>query len=365
MTTDKTKIALVGDSLGGGGAEKVQALLSIFFESKGINVHHIIFVDDISYEYAGELYNLGKQKVESTLDKLKRLKKIKTYLAEHNFDIIIDFRYRVNICNECLMAHWVYKKPVVYTIHSSLYTNYIPESLFLARLIYRKHQWVAVSKEVAAAVAKRYKKEATAIYNPIPIQQIQELATAEVEIENPYIIAVGRMNERVKQFDVLIQAFAESILPKKGVKLFLIGSGALEEEWKKVAINSGVQGSVVFAGQQQNPFKYLKKALFTVVSSQYEGLSNVLIESLAVGTPVVSFDCFAGPNEIIDHEINGLLVPNQDQQALTQAINRMVEDTNLYQKCKRNAAGSITHFELEHIGQQWLHFLNLNSHSCK
>lgn len=365
MSTGKTKIALVGDSLGGGGAEKVQALLSIFFESKGIKVHHIIFVDDISYEYAGELYNLGKQKVELTLDKLKRLKKIKTYLAEHNFDIIIDFRYRVNFFNECLMAHWVYKKPAVYTIHSSLYTNYIPESRFLARLIYKKHRWVAVSKAVASAVATRYKKKVTSIYNPIPFKQIQELAAAEVEIKNPYIVAVGRMNERVKQFDVLIQAFAESILPQQGVQLMLIGSGALEAEWKKVALNCGVQDSVVFAGQQKNPFKYLKKALFTVVSSQYEGLSNVLIESLAVGTPVVSFDCFAGPNEIIDHEINGLLVPNQDQQALTQAINRMIEDTNLYQKCKRNAAGTITHFELEHIGQQWLHFLNLNSHSCK
>ncbi len=365
MTTDKTKIAMVGDSLGGGGAEKVQALLSIFFESKGIKVHHIIFVDDISYEYAGELYNLGKQKVESTLDKLKGLKKIKTYLAEHNFDIIIDFRYRVNVFNECLLAHWVYKKPVVSTIHSSLYTNYIPTSRFLARLIYKKHQWVAVSKAVAAAVAKRYKREVTSIYNPFPLQNIQELAEAEVEFENPYIIAVGRMNERVKQFDVLIQAFAESILPQQGVQLILVGSGAFEEEWKKVAKNCGVQDLVVFTGQQQNPFKYLKKALFTVVSSQYEGLSNVLIESLAVGTPVVSFDCFAGPNEIIDHEKNGLLVPNQDKQALTQAINRMVEDTDLYQKCKRNAAGSITHFELEHIGQQWLHFLNLNSHSCK
>lgn len=365
MSTGKTKIALVGDSLGGGGAEKVQALLSIFFESKGINVHHIIFVNDTSYDYAGELYNLGKQKAESTLDKLKRLKKIKTYLAEHNFDIIIDFRYRVNVFNEYLMAHWVYKKPVVYTIHSSLYTNYIPESRFLARLIYKKHRWVAVSKAVASAVAKRYKKKVASIYNPIPIQQIQELAAVEVEFEHPYIIAVGRMNERVKQFDVLIQAFAESILPQQGVQLLLIGSGALEEEWKKVALNCGVQDSVVFAGQQQNPFKYLKKALFTVVSSQYEGLSNVLIESLAVGTPVVSFDCFAGPNEIIDHEINGLLVPSQNQQALTKAINRMIEDTDLYQKCKRNAAGSITHFELEHIGQQWLHFLNLNSHSCK
>lgn len=365
MTTDKTKIAMVGDSLGGGGAEKVQALLSIFFESKGIKVHHIIFVDDISYEYAGELYNLGKQKVESTLDKLKRLKKIKTYLAEHNFDIIIDFRYRVNIYNEFLISHWVYKNPAVYTIHSSLYTNYIPKSRFLARLIYKKHQWVAVSKAVATAIAKRYKKEVTSIYNPFPIQYIQELAAVELEFEKPYIIAVGRMNERVKQFDVLIQAFAESILPQQGVQLLLIGSGALEEEWKKVALNCGVQDSVVFTGQQQNPFKYLKKALFSVVSSQYEGLSNVLIESLAVGTPVVSFDCFAGPNEIIDHEINGLLVPNQNQKALTQAINRMVEDTDLYQKCRRNAAGSITHFELEHIGQQWLHFLNLNSHSCK
>jgi N-acetylgalactosamine-N,N'-diacetylbacillosaminyl-diphospho-undecaprenol 4-alpha-N-acetylgalactosaminyltransferase len=67
------KIALVGDCLAGGGAEKVQAVLSVFFESKGLSVHNIIFIDDITYPYSGTLLNLGKLKANTIYDKLKTI----------------------------------------------------------------------------------------------------------------------------------------------------------------------------------------------------------------------------------------------------------------------------------------------------
>ena len=115
----------------------------------------------------------------------------------------------------------------------------------------------------------------------------------------------------------------------------------------------GLSALIEFKGFVENPFPYYKKALFTVLSSKNEGFPNVLIETLATQTPVIAFDCFSGPNEIIEHEINGLLVDNQNFQALTEAMNAMIENVDLYQNCKQNAKESVRKFDVEIIGQQW------------
>ena len=91
----KYKIALVGYRLGIGGAEKVMANLSVFFDKKGIEVHNIIILDVVSYLYAGKLLNLGKLKSgsNSVFNKFNRLQVLRNYLKENQFDYIIDFRF--------------------------------------------------------------------------------------------------------------------------------------------------------------------------------------------------------------------------------------------------------------------------------
>ncbi len=105
---------------------------------------------------------------------------------------------------------------------------------------------------------------------------------------------------------------------------------------------------------QNNPYKYLRNAKFFVLSSENEGLPNLILEALACETPVVSFDCLSGPSEMIFHKQNGLLVENQNVQKLTEAMNLFVEDEKLYTICKENAFQSISHFSIENIGKQWL-----------
>lgn len=356
----KYKIALVGDSLQGGGAEKVHAVLSIFFESKGLSVHNIIFVDNISYSYSGELLNLGKFNANNAINKLKRLQVMRDYFIKNDFDFIIDFRYRVNTINELLIAHFVYNLPAVYTVHSGIIDFYIPKNTFVAKLTYAKHQFVAVSKAIEKVVQQKLNIRVSTIYNPFEIEKIKALSVALIPEEEKFIVAVGRMNDRVKQFDKLIEAYSDSLLPQRNIKLVIIGEGQYLNELEALVELKNLTQQVVFKGYQKNPFCFQKKALFTVISSRNEGFPNVLVESMIVGTPVVSFDCFAGPNEIITDRYNGLLVENQNVEKLTEAMNLMLNDKDLYYQCKANTSNSVAAFSVENMGNKWLEFFKIN-----
>lgn len=348
------KIALIGNCLASGGSEKIHATLSHFFCDHNIDVHNIIFFDLVDYDYSGLLINLGKMKSMSTLDKLKRLHFLRKYIVKNKFDYIIDFRYRVNTINELLISHWVYTKPVIYTVHSGITESYIPQDKILANLIYGKHTIVTVSKSIESLLKSKLKSKILTIHNLFDIDRIQKLNQDFIPAEETYILAVGRMNVRIKQFDKLIEAYSLSRLPDKNIKLLILGDGILLEELKEYAFQKMLSDKIIFKGNQINPFPYFKNALFTVLTSKNEGFSNILVESLINETPVISFDCFCGPNEIIKNNENGILVENQNIEKLTQAMNKMIEDEILYLNCKKNALESVLNFSIERIGKQWL-----------
>lgn len=358
----KYKIALIGYRLSGGGSDKVMATLSIFFEKNQIEVHNIIVLDEVSYPYSGKLVNLGLLKNESNgfINKFKRLIKLQKYLNENNFDYIIDFRFRTKIIQELILARFIYNTRTIFTVHSFLIDHYMPNNTFLTRLMYNNcYANVAlVNKMKELILSKHNLKNVVTIANPVNLDEVNDKLNEKVDINFDYIIAVGQYENPIKQFDKLIVSYANSILPQRKIHLVILGNGDVQT-LNKVAVENKVTDFVHLLGFQNNPFKYLRKAKFLVLSSKNEGFANVLVEALACETPVISFDCLCGPDTIIIDKVNGILVENQNLSKLTEAINLMILDDKLYSFCKQNALKSIRPFLLDNIGKQWLELLNI------
>ena len=362
----KYKICLVGECLAGGGAERVQATLSYFFVKKDLCVHHVIFMDEVNYPFSGRLFNLGDVKSENPFwRKIKRFLALRNYIKNNRFDVVVDFRVKYSFWQDILISRLIYPRKTYYLIHSSNLEYYFPNAKWKAFMLYNKGKKViGVSKGISDKIERIYRwQHIKTIYNPINTQIVDLYAKGLNNHDFEFVLAIGRMDDEVKQFDQLIDVYAQSDLPKKQIKLIILGDGKLRKKLKEYKKSIGLDDMILLEGFQNNPFVYMKKAKFLVLCSKFEGLPSVLIESLACGTPVISFACESGPSEIIQHEHNGLLVENQNFEALQQAMERMINDQSLHQKCTNNAIESVAHFSIEQVGKQWLDLLKLKRKS--
>ncbi len=357
---NNNKIAIVSSSLGVGGAERFAGLLSFMLHDLGYEVHNIIILDHVDYDYKGTLVNLGKlfAKEKGIFRAVKKGKYIAKYLAKNDIQMIIDNRSRPTILRE-LFTKWIYgNRKVYYFLHSSNLEMYLTNSDFWAKYIFGKAtKLVCVSSEIEEKLKNKYQFTNTkTIYNPIVFTE--KVAEKPAAIPEKYILFFGRLEEKIKNFSLLLNAFSKSKVYENGTKLLIIGDGSDKDFILTKIAALQLNNYVQVLPFQKNITPYIQHARCTILTSYFEGFPMAIIESLAVGTPVISVDCETGPKEIIQNNVNGLFVPNHDDFLLSEAIKTMVENEKLYQNCKNNALKSVEHLSLTTIAQQWKQILS-------
>lgn len=191
---------------------------------------------------------------------------------------------------------------------------------------------VANSKDTAKDIENHISvsgNKIVVINNPLIDDQIQTQSNQPVDDEyfsntsTPRIISAGRLVYQ-KNFQHLIKSFALLKKTMPSASLTILGEGPQETQLKELVKQLDLGNDVCFLGFVDNPYKYLKHADVFVLSSIFEGFGNVLVESLAIGLPVVSTNCPGGPREILDNGKFGALVPVNDEKAMSIAIIRVL-----------------------------------------
>ncbi|MDZ4160156.1 MAG: glycosyltransferase [Anaerolineaceae bacterium] len=202
------------------------------------------------------------------------------------------------------------------------------------RIFYPKaDQIVAVSKGVAADLSLRTgisRERIQVIYNPIVTPQLFSLASES--LAHPWfspgqpqvILAVGRL-ALPKDYFTLLRAFA-IIRQQRLARLLILGEGRLRQSLEREVRQLGLKEDISLPGFVANPYAYMARAGVFALSSAWEGLSNVLVEAMACGAPVVSTDCPSGPSEILENGRYGRLTPVGDAPALAEAITATLDD---------------------------------------
>lgn len=174
-------------------------------------------------------------------------------------------------------------------------------------------------------------------------------------LESKNLLAVGGLVE-VKGFARLLDAWA-LVKEKNGFILNIVGDGPLFQKLKEKVHSLGIDSTVVFHGKQTDIASYYREASIFCLSSDFEGFPMVLLEAQAFGLPTVSFDCLTGPAEILD-STGSLLVKNNDIQAFSDAIQKLILSNQLRAEISLAMHEKAKHYQPSLVVQQWLELLS-------
>lgn len=194
------------------------------------------------------------------------------------------------------------------------------------------------------------------IYNPVNTDRIKQLSEQPVPIDFDFV-SVGRLSAQ-KDYETLIDAFG--ILKNQhqiSYTIRILGEGELKEKLENQIHHLGLSENVIISGFSENPYPFIKNAKAIISSSLYEGFSNVIVESLSLGTPVIASDCPGANKEVIFEGQNGLIFqtsnPNDLAEILQQKLNDVLEmNKNLI------AVDSEGKYNIHTIFNQYLEFIN-------
>lgn len=328
----KCKISILLPDLRGGGAERVNLDLAHEFVRQGYSVEFVLmqargdFLTEAQATFS--VVDLNCYRARS----LPRV--LLNFMRQHRPDALLAAMWPLTVIAPLAQRLSGHRCKVLVSEHSILSAQY-REWGALHRLLLRSStglgyrladQRVGVSKGVAhdmAALSAMSNDAVNVIYNPVPPRSDPEPSALDMAdrlwsgTAGARILTVGSMKV-VKNHPLLLRAFARLTLPD--ARLMFVGDGAGRDALLSLAKELGVADKVIFAGFNADPTPFYKTADVFVLSSDYEGFGNVIVEALACGTTVVSTDCPSGPPEILENGKYGRLVPVRDPQALADAM---------------------------------------------
>ena len=185
---------------------------------------------------------------------------------------------------------------------------------------------------------------------PNPNRNHQYIKTEKQNI----VLYMGRLIKS-KRVDLLLDIFSKINNPNW--KLWIVGDGPQKETLEKQLYKLNCKDSITLFGARRDIDEFYSKAQIFAFTSVSEGFPNVLIEALSFALPCVSFDCVAGPSDIIEEQQNGFLIPLLDAKMFQEKLALLMSDQELRYKMSENALVSSKKYDVNVISAQFLKFI--------
>lgn len=322
------KVLLAITSLTGGGAERVVSVWAKELKENGYDVSILVcerFKDEYKIAEGINVYSISKQgETFGGYSLLKRYKIFRKTIKEISPDVVINFLPKMQIW--MMFATFGRKIRRVETIRISPWHATIKG---VAKKIWEKcfkraDAVILQTAEQGEYYSKKVQKKCFVVYNPVAEQYKQNPKTEyEKAIQ---FVGAGRLCEQ-KNFPLMINAFKIAVEKYPQLKLSIYGAGkeSYVEKLNSIIKEKGLIDNVFLMGRCNDMPNVLKKADAFLMTSDFEGLPNALIEAMCVGLPCVSTNCKTGPKDLIDNYENGYLVPVGDVDAVAEAIIKIAE----------------------------------------
>lgn len=348
------KILFYMNSIHFGGAERVIVNLANKFSEKNYEVVFVTsFISNEEYTLNSKVrrFVLENKVLEQSFLKRNffRTMKLRSLCKREKPDIVISFMAEPNF--RAILATRFLRIKTLISIRNDPNKEY-PTKLFrlVAKVLYPLASGCVFQTEDAKKwFDRRIQKKSKIILNHVD----EKFYNVNFTGERKDIVTVGRL-EKQKNHKLLIEAFAKtaSIFPNEN--LIIYGEGSLKKELVELSKKLNIEDKVIFKGETKEIHEKIKDAKIFVLSSDYEGLPNVVMEAMTLGVPVISTDCpCGGPRMLLDNNKNGILVKVSDVEEIASSIVRILRDSSFAELLGANAKKVAKEFEPNKIFEKW------------
>ena len=346
-----------------GGAQRVMKNLVTYLIDKDYSV---ILVNDFDIGYKDSFYipnkvkrvYLRKNNIGNPITKnIERIVALRELVKREKPDIILSFLGAPNI-RAVLATVGIGIKKVISVRNDPKYEygKSVISNLVVNLLFEQVDGCVFQTDDAKSYFSKKLQCKSRVILNPVDKVFFNTKRNEHCQ----GIVTFGRL-EIQKNHKLLIQAYSNLFKKDKNIEeLYIYGEGSLRGELKKFIYNNKLQNKVHLLGKVSNVAEILSKSKLFVLSSDFEGLPNALMEAMACGAPVISTDCpCGGPKMLIKNTNEGVLVRCNDVKDLEDAIGRVVYDKETLERMSIGARERAKSFEPSKIFSEWEEYLNL------
>ena len=356
--TDKRKIILYIDTMYRGGAQRVMANLANYFSSNGVDV---VLINDFPEARAGMVYSVNtsvkriflqeSNKGNALIKNLVRILKLRKIIKQEQADTILSFMGPPNI-RMLLATLGIRSSRKIVSVRNDPNKEYgtnVIIKYFVCQLFTFADGCVFQTEDAKQYFPKSVQNNSVVIFNPVDSKFYGIIRNTDCH----NIITAGRL-EAQKNHKNLITAFAQISVEFPEDKLIIYGEGKLRGELMQMCQKLHLANRVEFPGNTLRMDKVLADAKCFVLSSDYEGLPNALMEAMAAGVPVISTDCpCGGPRALITSQNEGILLPCADSNLMANAMRLLLNDKSLQNRLSAAAHKRAQSFAPDVIFSQW------------